>query len=117
MNIVLVMLDTLRRDHVGCYGNKWIKTPNMDQLAKESMVFDRAVEESLPTLPVRRALHTGMRTFPFTKRFFSAETQAIAAQSTGGAAGTCSRLGADTLGPTDNCGACGQQRLSHQHDL
>jgi arylsulfatase A-like enzyme len=54
----------------------------MDQLAEESMVFDRAVEESLPTLPVRRALHTGMRTFPFTKRFFSAETQAIAAQST-----------------------------------
>lgn len=65
MNLVLIILDTLRKDHVGCYGNKWIETPNLDALAKESVVFDAAYPESLPTLPQRRAMHTGMFTFPF----------------------------------------------------
>ena len=65
MNVVLIILDTLRRDHVGAYGNQWIATPNLDRLASESVLFTRAYPESLPTLPVRRALHTGKRTFPF----------------------------------------------------
>ncbi|MFC1999487.1 sulfatase [Chloroflexota bacterium] len=70
MNTILIMLDSLRPDHMGCYGNKWIKTPNLDALAQESMIFDRAVPESLPTLEVRRAMFTGMRLFPFDKEFF-----------------------------------------------
>ncbi len=65
MNAVLVILDSLRRDHVGCYGNGWIRTPNLDAFAKQGCIFDRAFPESLPTIPVRRALHTGKRTFPF----------------------------------------------------
>lgn len=65
MNIVLIILDTLRQDHVGAYGNGWIVTPNLDRLASESVLFTRCYPESLPTLPVRRALHTGKRTFPF----------------------------------------------------
>jgi arylsulfatase A-like enzyme len=65
VNVVLIILDTLRRDHVGAYGNQWIATPNLDRLASESVLFTRAYPESLPTLPVRRALHTGKRTFPF----------------------------------------------------
>jgi arylsulfatase A-like enzyme len=65
MNVVLVILDTLRQDHVGCYGNDWIKTPYLDQLARDSVVFTRGYPESLPTLQVRRALHTGCRVFPF----------------------------------------------------
>ena len=67
MNLVLIIIDTLRKDHVGCYGNTWIETPNLDRLAKESVIFDAAYSESLPTLPQRRAMHTGMRTFPFHK--------------------------------------------------
>ena len=63
-NILVIMLDSLRKDHVGYYGNNWIKTPAIDQLAKESVLFTNAYPESLPTLPVRRAMHTGMRTFP-----------------------------------------------------
>ena len=58
------MLDSLRRDHVGAYGNTWIKTPNIDQLASEGVRFINAYPEALPTIPVRRAMHTGMRTFP-----------------------------------------------------
>jgi arylsulfatase A-like enzyme len=63
-NVVLIMLDSLRRDHVGCYGNDWIKTPNIDALSEESVRFVNAYPEALPTIPVRRAMHTGMRTFP-----------------------------------------------------
>ena len=65
MNVVLIIIDTLRQDHVGCYGNKWIKTPCLDSLAKESVLFAQAYPESLPTLQVRRVLQTGCRVFPF----------------------------------------------------
>ena len=65
MNVVLVIIDTLRQDHLGCYGNDWIKTPYLDSLAKESVRFTSAYPESLPTLQVRRALQTGCRVFPF----------------------------------------------------
>ena len=64
-NIVVIMSDTLRLDYIGCYGNTEIKTPNIDALAKESMRFTNAFPESLPTIPVRRALHTGRRAYPF----------------------------------------------------
>ena len=65
MNVILIILDTLRQDHVGAYGNPWIHTPHLDAFAREAVVFTRCYPESLPTLPVRRALHTGVRTFPF----------------------------------------------------
>jgi arylsulfatase A-like enzyme len=65
MNVVLVIIDSLRKDHVGAYGNPWIQTPNLDALSKESLRFTRAYPESLPTICARRAIHTGMRTWPF----------------------------------------------------
>ena len=65
MNIVLVIFDTLRRDHLGAYGNDWIHTPHLDAFAGEAVRFTRAYPESLPTLPFRRAIHTGLRTYPF----------------------------------------------------
>ncbi|HDZ50140.1 MAG TPA: sulfatase, partial [Candidatus Aerophobetes bacterium] len=65
MNVVLIIIDTLRQDHVGCYGNRWIKTPYLDTLAKESVLFTHAYPGSLPTLQVRRVLQTGCRVFPF----------------------------------------------------
>ncbi len=64
VNVIVVILDTLRKDHLGCYGNNWIQTPNFDAFARESLQFTRAYPESLPTIPVRRAIHTGKRTFP-----------------------------------------------------
>ena len=67
MNIIVIMLDSLRKDHVGCYGNKWIHTPNLDKFAKESVIFTRAFPEALPTIPVRRVMHTGMQAFPNNK--------------------------------------------------
>ncbi|HET7271471.1 MAG TPA: sulfatase, partial [Rubrobacter sp.] len=65
MNVILVILDSLRKDHIGVYGNDQIQTPNLDALAGESLRFTQAYPESLPTLCARRAIHTGMRTWPF----------------------------------------------------
>ena len=75
MKIYVVIFDTLRKDHTGgTYGNDWIKTPNFDALAKDSIVFDKAYPESLATIPVRRAIHTGIRTFPFNRDMISLRT-------------------------------------------
>ncbi len=65
MNVVLVIVDSLRKDHVGAYGNGWIRTPNLDALAGESLRFTRPYPDSIPSIPARRAIHTGIRTWPF----------------------------------------------------
>ncbi len=65
MNVILLITDTFRTDHIGAYGNEWIKTPNLDRLAKEGVVFTGAYAEGCPTVQARRALWTGKRTFPF----------------------------------------------------
>lgn len=65
MNVVLIMIDSLRTDHVGAYGNDWIRTPNLDSFTRESLKFTRAYPEAAPTIPARRAIHTGFRSFPF----------------------------------------------------
>ena len=65
MNIIVIMLDSLRQDHLGCYGNEWIETPNIDALAQESILFENAYPEGLPTIPVRTELFTGQCTLPF----------------------------------------------------
>lgn len=39
MNVIVIMLDSLRADHLGCYGNEWIRTPNIDRLARESVLL------------------------------------------------------------------------------
>jgi len=69
MNIILVVFDSLRKDCVGWYNSSpsWgrVRTPHLDALANESLVMNRVFPESLPTLPVRRALYTGQRVYPF----------------------------------------------------
>lgn len=65
MNVVMVTIDSLRQDHVGAYGNDWIRTPNLDKFINESAKFTRAYPESMPTLPFRRSLLTGKRVFPY----------------------------------------------------
>jgi len=64
-NVILVVSDTLRTAYMGCYGSQWVHTPHMDRFASESVRFTRAHPESLPTIPMRRAVHTGRRAFPF----------------------------------------------------
>lgn len=64
-NVVLIVIDTVRIDHVGVYGSERVKTPNIDALAKQSLRFTRAAPEAMPTVPARRAIYTGRRSFPF----------------------------------------------------
>ena len=46
-NVIVCMLDSLQYDYLGCNGNPWIKTPNFDRFAKESVVFDNFSAEGL----------------------------------------------------------------------
>jgi arylsulfatase A-like enzyme len=64
-NIVLIVVDTLRPDHLGCYGNEVVRTPNLDALARESLRFTRVFPEAMPTVPARRSILTGRRVYPF----------------------------------------------------
>lgn len=61
-NVVVITIDTLRADHLGCYGYKQIRTPNIDALAAESFRFERAYTPVPVTLPAHTAIFTG--TYP-----------------------------------------------------
>ena len=61
-NVVLITIDTLRADHVGCYGYKQIKTPNIDGLAADGARFERAFAVVPVTLPSHTSMLTG--TYP-----------------------------------------------------
>ncbi len=65
MNVILIISDTLRRDHLGVYGNDWIRTPNIDGFAQSATVFDRAYAASFPTVPNRFDVMTGQFTFHY----------------------------------------------------
>src|SRR5947209_6656316 len=61
-NIVLITIDTLRADHLGCYGYRQIKTPNIDGLAADGVLFRSAFTTVPVTLPSHSAMLTG--TYP-----------------------------------------------------
>jgi arylsulfatase A-like enzyme len=57
-DVVIVLFDTLRRDHVGTYGYERDTTPTIDAIAREGLVFDRAVAQSSWTRPSVASLFT-----------------------------------------------------------
>jgi len=61
-NVILITVDTLRADRLGCYGYKLIETPNMDRLAAEGARFSTAVAQVPMTLPSHCTILTG--TYP-----------------------------------------------------
>jgi len=65
MNIIVIVIDTLRYDYIGAHGNDWIRTPNIDRLAARSWVFDRSFAASYPTIPHRTDALTGRHGAPF----------------------------------------------------
>ena len=65
-NTLLIVTDSTRADYIGAYNRvSRNKTPNLDALARDSLLFDLAVPEAMPTGPARRALLTGQRSFPY----------------------------------------------------
>ena len=65
MNVIVIVADSFRKDHLGCYGNTWIKTPNLDKLASQGTVFENAYSENMPTVPARLSMFLGRYTLPF----------------------------------------------------
>jgi choline-sulfatase len=59
MNILFVDIDTLRPDHMSCYGYPRLTTPNLDRVAERGVRFDRVYTSDSPCLPSRTALVTG----------------------------------------------------------
>ena len=62
MNVVVVVMDSLRADHV--YGPR-ARTEAMNKVMQQGLRFTNAYPEGMPTIPARRAIMEGKRTFPF----------------------------------------------------
>ena len=58
-NVLFVMCDQLRRDHVSCYGASRVPTPNLDRLAALGVRFDNAFVQSGVCGPARMSYYTG----------------------------------------------------------
>jgi arylsulfatase A-like enzyme/Flp pilus assembly protein TadD len=59
LNVVLVTIDTLRPDHLHCYGYQRIETPVADQLARKGVLFENAVTQTPLTPPSHASIFTG----------------------------------------------------------
>ena len=60
MRILFVDIDTLRPDHLGCYGYLRNTTPNIDQISNEGITFEKYYCSDAPCLPSRASLMSGM---------------------------------------------------------
>ena len=65
MNVIWIVADTFRRDHLGAYGNPVIRTPSLDALAARSVRFDGHYVAGFPTMPTRADHLTGRWTMSF----------------------------------------------------
>jgi arylsulfatase A-like enzyme len=70
---VLLLIETLRRDHVGCYGYARDTTPFIDRLAAEGLVFEDAIAQSSWTLPSVASLFTSLYPAQFAPRHYHDE--------------------------------------------
>ena len=61
--VILISIDTLRADHLGTYGYRAIRTPNIDSLARGGTVFEQINSQIPLTLPSHTSLFTS--TYPF----------------------------------------------------
>lgn len=59
LNVVLIVVDTLRADHLGCYGYHRNTSPNLDVLARDSVVFEQHITSAIPTHPAFATLGSG----------------------------------------------------------
>jgi arylsulfatase A-like enzyme len=59
-NVLLITLDTTRADYLGCYGKEGARTPVLDGLAAEGVLFERAVSPSQCTNPAHASILTGL---------------------------------------------------------
>jgi arylsulfatase A-like enzyme/tetratricopeptide (TPR) repeat protein len=62
-NVLLITIDTVRADHIGCYGTNEVQTPTIDALARDGTMFERAISQVPLTWPSHAVILTG--TYPF----------------------------------------------------
>src|SRR6266576_7038102 len=58
-NVIIITIDTVRADHLGCYGYGLVQTPNINALARSSARFRHAFTTVALTLPAHASLFTG----------------------------------------------------------
>jgi arylsulfatase A-like enzyme len=59
-NVLLITVDTLRPDHLGCYGHRGIRTPTIDSIAREGARFEDVLTSVPITLPSHASIMTGL---------------------------------------------------------
>jgi arylsulfatase A-like enzyme len=59
-NIILLSIDTLRADHLGCYGYDRETSPNIDAFAADAVLFENAYSQAPFTAPAHMSLFTGL---------------------------------------------------------
>lgn len=59
LNILLFGIDSLRADHMSCYGYPRLTTPHADRLAAEGILFENCYSPSIPTTPAYTSIFTG----------------------------------------------------------
>lgn len=62
-DIIIIAIDSLRADHLGCYGYHYPTSPAIDAFARECLVFDRAFAAGIPTMPSFTTLYTGLHPY------------------------------------------------------
>jgi arylsulfatase A-like enzyme len=60
LNVLIVTIDTLRADHVGCYGYSKAETPNLDRVAASGALFENAIAQAPLTPPSHASIFTGL---------------------------------------------------------
>jgi len=78
-NVLVITIDTLRADHLGCYGYKNIHTPNIDALAADGVRFEHAYTPVPITLPSHTVIFTG--TYPTASGIHDFSANRLGAQS------------------------------------
>ena len=63
MNLLLIAIDTLRADHLGCYGYGRTTSPHLDALAERGVLFEQHISPHIPTHPGYTTLFTGKDVF------------------------------------------------------
>src|SRR5690554_5082099 len=62
-NIVFLGIDSLRSDHMSCYGYHRLTTPHLDRFAQDATVFENTISAHIPTTSAYASMLTGMDVF------------------------------------------------------
>ncbi|NUQ01583.1 MAG: sulfatase, partial [Armatimonadetes bacterium] len=62
-NLVLFGIDSLRSDHMSCYGYHRLTTPHIDRFARDGVLFENLISPHIPTTPAYASMLTGMDCF------------------------------------------------------